>query len=162
MIFVGPPRPVCYCPTKIIQNSRIFASLFQDSDRTSSSTEINNTSYESPIIQLFGARSMRAGHHQWGATPTSHKTVYSFSFWGRGGQEGWFFEKKKILIWSNVLISWMHRYLFYDIKVHFWWPNKRFFWCRSSWNTLYFRISWILMERPWNRFFWFLRLSART
>ena len=26
----------------------------------------------------------------------------------------------------------MYRYRFYDLKVHFWWPNKRF-----SWKTLY-------------------------
>ena len=34
---------------------------------------------------------------------------------------------KKKLIRSNVRISWMHRYHFYDLKVHFWWPNKRLF-----------------------------------
>ena len=41
---------------------------------------------------------------------------------------------------SKFRISWMYRYHFYDLKVHFWWPNKRFFWCRSSSNTLY---KWI-------------------
>ena len=38
---------------------------------------------------------------------------------------------------SNVHISWMHRYHFYDLKVHFWWPNKRFFSDSLSLNTLY-------------------------
>ena len=40
------------------------------------------------------------------------------------------------LIRSKFRISWMYRYHFYDLKVHFWWPNKRLFWCRSSLNTL--------------------------
>ena len=31
----------------------------------------------------------------------------------------------------------MYSYHFYDLKVHFWWPNKRFFWLKSSLNTLY-------------------------
>ena len=53
------------------------------------STETNNTSYESPDTQLFGAGRMRAWHYHGGATPTSCKTVCYFSFWGRGGQEGW-------------------------------------------------------------------------
>ena len=38
---------------------------------------------------------------------------------------------------SKFRFSWMYRYHSYDLKVHFWWPNKRFFWCRSSSNTLY-------------------------
>ena len=38
---------------------------------------------------------------------------------------------------SKFRISWMYRYHFYDLKVHFWWPNERFFWCRSSSNALY-------------------------
>ena len=75
-------------------------SLFQDSEGTSTTTETNNISYESPDNQLFGARRMRAGHHHGGATPTSHKTVCYFFFWGRGGQEGWFFKKK---IWLHQM-----------------------------------------------------------
>ena len=38
---------------------------------------------------------------------------------------------------SNVRISWMYRYRFYDLKVHFWWPNKRLFSYNQRWNTLY-------------------------
>ena len=38
---------------------------------------------------------------------------------------------------SNVRISWMYRYRFYDLKVHFWWPNKRLKCNISSWHTLY-------------------------
>ena len=38
---------------------------------------------------------------------------------------------------SKFRISWMYTYHFYELKVHFWWLNKRFFWCRSSLNTLY-------------------------
>ena len=38
---------------------------------------------------------------------------------------------------SNVHISWMYRYRFYDLKVHFWWPNKRLFSYIQRWNTLY-------------------------
>ena len=87
------------------------------SDKTNPSTETNNTSYESPNTQLFGARRMSAWHHHGVATPISRNTVCYFSFWGPGGQEGWLFEKK--MIRSNVPISWMHTYLFYDFKVHF-------------------------------------------
>ena len=31
----------------------------------------------------------------------------------------------------------MHRYRFYDLKVHFWWPNKRLFSYNQRWKTLY-------------------------
>ena len=65
---------------QILSNQDKIASLFQDSERTSASTETNNTSYESPDIQLFGARRMRAWHHHGGATPTSRKTVYYFYY----------------------------------------------------------------------------------
>ena len=78
----------------------LLSSLFQDSEGTSTTTETNNISYESPVIQLFGARRMRAGHYHGGATPSSRKTVCYFSFWGRGGQEGWFFKKK---IWLHQM-----------------------------------------------------------
>ena len=40
------------------------------------------------------------------------------------------------LIRSNVRISWMYRYRFYDLKVHFWWSNKRLFSYKLCWNTL--------------------------
>ena len=52
-----------------------ISSLFQDSEKNSNSTETNNTSYERPNIQLFGARRMRAWQYHGGATPTSRKTV---------------------------------------------------------------------------------------
>ena len=55
-------------------------SLFQDSEGTSTSTETNNTSYESPDTQLFGALRMRAWHTLWATTPTSHKNDCYFSF----------------------------------------------------------------------------------
>ena len=32
----------------------------------------------------------------------------------------------------------MYRYRFYDLKVHFWWPNKHLFSYRQRWNTLYY------------------------
>ena len=31
----------------------------------------------------------------------------------------------------------MYRYRFYDLKVHFWWPDKRLFSYIQRWNTLY-------------------------
>ena len=42
---------------------------------------------------------------------------------------------------SKFRISWMCRFCFYDLKVHFWWPNKLFFWCKSSLNTLYNQVK---------------------
>ena len=39
---------------------------------------------------------------------------------------------------SNVRISWMYRSCFYDLKMHFWWPNKCLKYIISSWNTLYY------------------------
>ena len=86
------------------RNHPKIGNLFQDSDRTSTSTEINNTSYESPIIQLFGARRMGAWHHHGGATPTSRKTVCYFFFSRPWRPRGLMFSKKK-LIGSNVYIS---------------------------------------------------------
>ena len=76
--FPSASHPGLKC--QILSNQDKIASLFQDSERTSASTETNNTSYESPDIQLFGARRMRAWHHHGGATPTSRKTVCYFSF----------------------------------------------------------------------------------
>ena len=31
----------------------------------------------------------------------------------------------------------MYRYCFYDLLVHFWWPNKSLFSYNQRWNTLY-------------------------
>ena len=53
--------------------------------------------------------------------------------WRPRGLNFWIF----FLIRSNVRISWMYRYHFYDLKVHFWWPNKRSKYIISSLNTLY-------------------------
>ena len=50
---------------------------------------------------------------------------------------GMLFSTKSKCHKSNVRISWMYRYVFYDFKVHFWWPNKRFISRISSLNTLY-------------------------
>ena len=38
---------------------------------------------------------------------------------------------------SNVRISWMYRFHFCDLKVHFWWPYKCLLSRISSLNTLY-------------------------
>ena len=43
------------------------------------------------------------------------------------------------LIFAGIKTKTSHRYHFYDLKVHFWWLNKRFIWGRSSWKTLYKR-----------------------
>ena len=43
---------------------------------------------------------------------------------------------KKKLFRSNLWISWMYRYHFYDLKEHFWWPNKCLKYIISSLNTL--------------------------
>ena len=48
---------------------------------------------------------------------------------------------KKKLFRSNLWISWMYRYHFYDLKEHFWWPNKRSKYIISSLNTLCNRSS---------------------
>ena len=90
----------CWNKNKNKPKQPLLYSLFQDSEGTSTSTETNNTSYESPDIQLFRAKRMRAGYHHGGATLTSRKTVCYFSFWGRGGQEGWFFQIK---IWLGQM-----------------------------------------------------------
>ena len=69
---------------------------------------------------------MRAWHHHGGITPTSRKLFATFLSEVMEAKWGWFF-----LIRSNVCISWMYRYRFYDIKVHFWWPYKLVFSCIS-------------------------------
>ena len=81
----------CWNKNKNKPKQPLLYSLFQDSEGTSTSTETNNTSYESPDTQLFGATRMRAWHYHGGATPTFSKTVCNFFFWGRRGQEGWIF-----------------------------------------------------------------------
>ena len=55
-----------------------------------------------------------------------------------------FFKKK--FIKSNVRISWMYRYRFYDLKAYFWWPNKLLFSYIQRWNTLYY----LSMISYWN------------
>ena len=70
----------CWNKNKNKPKQLLLYSLFQDSEETSTSTETNNTSYESPDIQLFGAGKMRAWHQHGGTTPTSRKTVCYFSF----------------------------------------------------------------------------------
>ena len=51
---------------------------------------------------------------------------------------------------SKFRISWMYRSSFYDLKVYFWWPNKRFFWLKSSLNTLYFTPNCSSTRRLWS------------
>ena len=50
---------------------------------------------------------------------------------------GMLFSTKSKCHKSNVHISQMYRYCFYDLKVHFWWPNKCLFSYRQRWNILY-------------------------
>ena len=50
---------------------------------------------------------------------------------------GMLFSTKSKVHKSKFRISWMYRCSFYDLKVHFWWPNKHLFWFKSSSNTLY-------------------------
>ena len=70
----------CWNKNKNKPKQPLLYSLFQDSEGTSTSTETNNTSYESPDTQLFGALRKRAWHHLGGATPTSRKSDCYFSF----------------------------------------------------------------------------------
>jgi hypothetical protein len=58
--FVKKARDFCGNYNKNKPAQPPISSLFQDSEKTSTSTETNNTSYESPNIQLFGAGRMRA------------------------------------------------------------------------------------------------------
>ena len=80
----------CWNKNKNKPKQPLLYSLFQDFEGTSTSTETNSTSYESPDSQLFGALRMGAWHHLGGATPTSCKSDCYFSLLGRGGQQGWF------------------------------------------------------------------------
>ena len=74
-------RKFCRCGLTHLDATPIFKKSFRYLWATlSTSRETNNTSYESPIIQLFGARRMRAWHHHGGTTPTSLKSVCYFFF----------------------------------------------------------------------------------
>ena len=95
----------CWNKNKNKPKQPLLYSLFQDSEGTSTSTETNNTSYESPDTQLFGALRKRAWHYLGGATPTSRKSDCYFSFWGRGGQQGQF--KKKWLCQNSASFLWL-------------------------------------------------------
>jgi hypothetical protein len=70
----------CWNKNKNKPKQPLLYSLFQNSKGTSANTETNNTSYESPDTQLFGAKRMRAWQHHGVATPTFSKTVWYFSF----------------------------------------------------------------------------------
>ena len=58
---------------------------------------------------------------------------------GCGGQGCYFQPNPRAGHESNVHISWMYRYSFYYLKVHFWWPIKGLKCNISSWHTLYDR-----------------------
>ena len=51
---LGFPSDFCWNKNKNKSKQPLLYSLLQDSEGTSTSTESNNTSYESPDIQLFG------------------------------------------------------------------------------------------------------------
>ena len=57
---------------------------------------------------------------------------------------GMFFSTKSKCHKSNVRISWMYRYSFYDLKVHFWRPNMRLVLLRLSSNTLYMDVLYLI------------------
>ena len=57
-------------PQSNIISKNISSSFFQYSDRTIASTVTNDTSAESSLSQLLGARQIGAWHDQEGATPT--------------------------------------------------------------------------------------------
>ena len=52
-------------------------------------------------------------------------------------------EKKLKKNWLGQNSAWMYIYHFYDLKVHFGWPNKCFIWLRLSLNTLYCDLTFI-------------------
>ena len=95
----------CWNKNKNKPKQPLLYSIFQDSEGTSTSTETNNTSYEIPDTQLFGALRKKALHHLGSATPTSRKSDCYFSFWGRGGQQGQF--KKKWLCQNSASFLWL-------------------------------------------------------
>ena len=74
------PSDFCWNKNKNKPKQPLLYSLFQDSEGTSTSTETNNTSYESPATQLFGALRKRVWHHLGVAMPTSRKSDCYFSF----------------------------------------------------------------------------------
>ena len=61
---------------------------------------------------------------------------------------------------SNFRISWMYRSCFYDLKVHFWWPNK----CSKHQvlrsNTLY--MPWNLLIIKVLNIFWYFKHKIPT
>ena len=48
---------------------------------------------------------------------------------------------------SNLCISWMYRSCFYELEVHFWWPNKCLKYIISSLNTLYCVFEVVIKNR---------------
>ena len=64
-------------------------------------------------------------------TLCTFKLSFAYIFcthWGlRLWRTGMLFPTKSKYDKSNVCISGMYRYNFYEFEVHFWWPNKRFF-----------------------------------
>ena len=120
----------CWNKNKNKPKQPLLYSLFQDSEGTSTSTETNNTSYESPATQLIGALRMRVWHHLGGATPTSRKSDCYFSFWGRGGHV-------RLMKWKNNVLNQIS--LSHDPKNHWLWitvslnHEQMFVWNASIW-----------------------------
>ena len=54
---------------------------------------------------------------------------------------GMLFSTKSKCHKSNVRFSWMYRSHFYDLKLHFWWPNKCLKYIISSLNTQYMNFN---------------------
>ena len=89
------------CRNNLFQ--KLSSSLFQYSESTIASTEINNTSAESMGSQLFGTRRTRAWHGQEGATPTCRKRHWKKSKFNgaKSGRNFFFFD----LIF-NIFMLW--------------------------------------------------------
>ena len=78
----------------------------------------------------------------------SSKTLYFMDFWHSFCWRPWMLLSTKSKGHkSNVRISWMYRFCFYDLKVHFWWPNKCLKYIISSLNTLYYLVVLNLCSR---------------
>ena len=50
---------------------------------------------------------------------------------------GMLFSTKSKCHRSNFRISWMYKYSFNNLKLHFWWPPRSSKWCKSIRKTLY-------------------------
>ena len=119
-----------------------LASMTSTASLASTASFNQNTCWAWCCHQL-GNKMTYPGLSMWNGLSKIHNFMdFWHSFCWRLWRTGMLFSTKSKCHKSNVRISWMYRFCFYDFKVHFWWRNKCLKYNISSLNTLYTFCTW--------------------